>query len=182
MSLRNNRKDVDVYLEAARLTERYDYDKAIEYYTKALEIIEEQMENQDKREQKLTENDFINPVYYNNLAVLYIMKNKREKASEMLVKARDILNKIRKIKPSSIRLKSISITLFFNEALQLETLGNIGEATNLYKYIIKQEPNYTDAYLRLAILASQRGSHPKAIEYAEKASKYQLDENSSVPN
>ena len=179
--MRNNRNDVDVYLEAARLTERYDYQKAINYYNKALEILEKQVENQDKKEEELTENDFVNPVYYNNLAVLYIMKDQREKASEMLVKARDILNKVRKTKPSSIRLKSISITLYFNEALQLETLGNIGEATNLYKYIIKQEPNYSDAYLRLAILASQRGSHPKAIEYAEKASKYQLDKNSPIP-
>lgn len=181
--LENNREDIEAYLEAAHLTEQYDYDKAIHYYTKALEFLEKKtMKIRDqKKENELTEDDYVNPIYYNNLAVLYMKQEKRDEAGKTLQKARDNLKTIRKMQPQSVRLKSISLTLYFNEACQFEAIGNLGEATNIYKYIIKEEPYYVDAYLRLAILAKQRGGTSKAIEYAEKAVRSQLDRKPVIP-
>lgn len=181
--LENDRTDVESYLEAAHLTEQYDYDKAINYYTKAIVILEKSTEEarSKKEEQKYTEEDFINPIYYNNLAVLYMKREKRDDANKMITKAKETLKAIRKFMPQSVRLKSVSITLYFNEACQYEAMGAIGEATNIYKYIIKEEPYYVDAYLRLAILAKKRGGFAKAEEYAQKAARSQLDKKPVIP-
>jgi tetratricopeptide (TPR) repeat protein len=181
--LENDRGDIESYLQAAHLTEQFDYDKAIEYYTKALDFLEVKMKKvqEGKPEAELTEDDFVNPIYYNNVAVLYMKKEQREEANKMVTKARETLKKLRKNNPQSIRLKSISITLYFNEACQFEATGGIGEATNIYKYIIQEVPYYVDAYLRLAVLAKQRGGLAKAIEYAEKAARYQLDKKPVIP-
>jgi len=181
--LENDRSDVESFLQAAHLTEQYDYEKAINYYTKAIEFLEAKSSNirEEKQDKDLVEEDFVNPIYYNNIAVLHMKRDKREEADKMIRKARETLKLIRKLQPQSVRLKSISITLYFNEACQFEAVGAIGEATNIYKYIIKEEPYYVDAYLRLAILAKQRGGHAKAVEYAEKAARYQLDKKPVIP-
>lgn len=181
--LENNRSDIDAYLEAAHLTEQHDYDKAINYYTKALKFLEKKKDDvrAQKQEKDLAEDDFVNPIYYNNLAVLYMKKEKKDEAYEMIGKARETLKTIRKILPQSTRLKAISMTLYFNEACHFESIGAIGDATNIYKYIIKEEPYYVDAYLRLAILAKNRGGLSKAVEYAEKAARYQVDQKPVIP-
>jgi len=181
--LENDRTDTDSYLLAAYLTEQNDYKKAIHCYTKAIEILEKKFEkmNEEKDESSLTEKDFISPVYYNNLAVLYMKMEKSEEANEMIIKARKILKSLRTKEPNNTHLKSLSIILYFNEACQYEALGEIGKATNNYKYIIKEEPYYVDAYLRLAILAQKRGSLGKAIDYANKGVKQTLDRKPVVP-
>ena len=43
----------------------------------------------------------------------------------------------------------------------------LGEASELYKSIIKEEPSYVDAYLRLAYLARNRGNIKRALDYIE---------------
>lgn len=42
-----------------------------------------------------------------------------------------------------------------------------GEASELYKRIIVDEPAYVDAYLRLAYLARNRGDMKRAMDYIE---------------
>lgn len=37
----------------------------------------------------------------------------------------------------------------------------------MFKGIIKDEPSYTDAYMRLAYLAQRRGDMKRALEYIE---------------
>lgn len=181
--LENDRTDYDSYLEAAHLIEEYDHEKGIEHYTSAIELIEKHLNeaNKDKTEAEMIETDYISPIYYNNLAVLYLKTDNIEKGEEYLEKAKSILNNIRKSNPNSLRLKAMSLSFNFNEACKFESQGKIGEATMIYKYIIKEEPYYVDAYLRLALLAKQRGSFGKAIEYAEKAAKYQIDKKPIIP-
>jgi len=43
------------------------------------------------------------------------------------------------------------------------------EATEIYKKIIEQEPTYTDAHLRLAYLAKNRGDAKRAVEHSDNA-------------
>ena len=181
--LENDRSDVDSYLKAAHLTEQFDYEKAINYYSKAIEFLEKKTTEarSKKQESNYSEDDFINPIYYNNIAVLYMKKEMKEEAKQMITKAKESLKAVRKIFPQSLTFKCLSITLLFNEAWHFESLGEIAEATNIYKLIIKEEPYYVDAYLRLAILADKRGSLAKAIEYGEKAAKYQIDRKQVVP-
>ena len=181
--LENDRSDVDSYLKAAHLTEQFDYDKAVNYYLKAIEFMEKKSTElrADKQESNYLVEDFVNPIYYNNIAVLYMKKEMKEEAKTMILKAKESLKAVRKISPQSLTYKWISITLMFNEAWHFESLGEIAEATNIYKLILKDEPYYVDAYLRLAILADKRGSLAKAIEYGEKAAKYQLDRKQVVP-
>lgn len=181
--LENDRTDIDSHLKLAYLTEQYEYDKAINSYTKALEFLEkEKTEVRSKKEEKdFTEDDFVNPIYYNNIAVLYMKKDMRAEAKQMIDKAKECLRAVKKISPQALKHKCVSVTLKFNEACHFESLGEIAEATNIYKYIIKEVPYYVDAYLRLAILANKRGSLPKAIEYGEKAVRYQLDRKPIVP-
>ena len=181
--LENDRTDIESYLLAAYLTEQNNYLKALTYYRRAVMLLEEKFKevSSEKEEKDLKEEDYVNPVYYNNIAVLYMKLEKIEEAHKVLLTARETLNSLRKLSPNSTRLKSISLILHFNEACQLETLGEVGQATNIYKYIIKEEPYYVDAYLRLAILAKQRGSIAKAVEYGEKAVTHQIDKKPVVP-
>ena len=49
----------------------------------------------------------------------------------------------------------------------MEQLRDIAGATDLYKAIIAEEPTYTDAYLRLSLLAKSRGDVKRALDYAD---------------
>jgi tetratricopeptide (TPR) repeat protein len=153
---------------------------------KAIELLESETQIIREGKSEYLEEDYVNPIYYINLAVLYMKIEGKDEANEYLAKAHEALQNVQKLSPESMRLKAISVTLNFNEACQFEALGNIGEATNIYKHIIniqkREEPHYVDAYLRLAILAKQRGGIAKAIEYTEKAIRYQIDKKPVVPH
>ncbi len=47
----------------------------------------------------------------------------------------------------------------------------LGEATDLYKRLIEECPEYVDAYLRLSYLARKRGNTQRALDYLEMARK-----------
>ena len=51
------------------------------------------------------------------------------------------------------RLKALHVTVKFNLACCHEKASRIGEASEMFKGIIRDEPTYTDAYMRLAYLA-----------------------------
>jgi len=51
------------------------------------------------------------------------------------------------------RLLALRITLRFNLACSYDTASRIGEASEIFKQITREEPSYTDAYMRLAYLA-----------------------------
>lgn len=67
------------------------------------------------------------------------------------------------------RVKAISLTIKFNQGWCLEQLKDVAAATEIYKAIIAEEPTYTDAYLRLSLLAKSSGDVKRALQYAEEA-------------
>ena len=70
----------------------------------------------------------------------------------------------------------------FNMACTLDKACRIGEASEMFKEIVAEEPSYTDAYMKLAYLARNRGNYKRAIEYIEQAkSKHLKDANHSLP-
>lgn len=181
--LKNDRNDIEAYLLAAYLNEQKNFPKALDCYIRAIKILEADFENlkKTKEEKDLTEEDYVNPIFYNNLAVLHMKLNEGSKAKTVLIKARDVLKKLRANDKEDIKYKSIALVLSFNEACYYESTGKIGTATNIYKKIIEDEPSYVDAYLRLAILAKQRGDKSKAIKYGELAVNKQSDKKPVVP-
>ena len=64
-------------------------------------------------------------------------------------------------------MRAIRLTIRFNQAWLLEQQKKIADATELYKSILTEEPTYTDANLRLAILAKQRGDTKRSLDYTD---------------
>lgn len=80
------------------------------------------------------------------------------------------------------RLLALRITLRFNLACSYDTASRIGEASEIFKQITREEPSYTDAYMRLAYLAQRRGDFKRAIEYIDSGkSNKSKDPNQSLP-
>lgn len=50
-------------------------------------------------------------------------------------------------------------------------MHRLGEATEIYKDIIKRNSYYVDAYIKLSYLAWKRGSKQKAMDYSEEGIK-----------
>lgn len=67
------------------------------------------------------------------------------------------------------RLKALRISIRFNLACCYQKSSNIGEATEIFKSIISEEPTYADAYMRLSYLAKSRGDMKKAIDLLDQA-------------
>ena len=95
---------------------------------------------------------------------------KKEEAQDAYTKAIKNCKAILKIKGGEDnRLKAICLTAKFNLAVWYENHNKYGEASELYKQIIAEEPAYIDAYLRLGYLARNRGNFKRALEYVESA-------------
>ena len=60
-------------------------------------------------------------------------------------------------------------SFLFNKARWHEDNGRFDEAETLYKKLLDENNKYTDAYVRLALLAKQKGDYVKALEYARTA-------------
>lgn len=62
------------------------------------------------------------------------------------------------------KLENEKRSILFNKARWHEDSGRLEEATELYKKIIEESPKYTDAYLRLALIARHKNNYAEAIE------------------
>ena len=51
------------------------------------------------------------------------------------------------------RITAMRLTIRFNLACCHEKFSQIGEASEMLKAILREEPSYTDAYMKLAYLA-----------------------------
>ncbi len=65
----------------------------------------------------------------------------------------------------------MKFTSRFNLGYWYEQKSQFAEADDVYKSILKDEPTYLDAYLRLAYMARDRGAEQKAFEVLEQAKK-----------
>jgi tetratricopeptide (TPR) repeat protein len=114
----------------------------------------------------------IPPELLNNLAVLLMEINKNSEAKKLLEEALQNCETLQlKGDPDDKRLRALKITTQFNFACSLESENKIGEASEIFKQLIKEEPSYTDAYVKLAYLARRRGDLNRAIEYIDVAKK-----------
>lgn len=69
------------------------------------------------------------------------------------------------------KLLAIKITAHFNLGYWHEMNLDFGEASKIYKDIIREEQTYLDAYLRLAFLANNRGNFERAFTLLDDAKK-----------
>ena len=110
----------------------------------------------------------IPPELLNNLGVLMLEDDREADAlnhlQEALTNCEDLLSKGNS---EDKRLLALQLHIKFNLACCHDKASRIGEASEMFKSIIKQEPSYTDAYMRLAYLAERRGDLKRAIEYIE---------------
>jgi len=73
--------------------------------------------------------------------------------------------------PSHNKYKALKLTLMFNIGYFHEQNYQLDEASNLYKQITSEYPEYFDAYLRLAFLARKRGDFQRCLFWIDEASK-----------
>lgn len=99
----------------------------------------------------------------NNMAVLMMESDRTPEAYDIIKEAIANVEKLIQTKPDDSRLLALRITSKFNLGFWYEENHQLGEASEMYKQIIAEEPNYVDAYLRLAILARSRGDHRRSF-------------------
>lgn len=108
------------------------------------------------------------PELLNNLAVLLIESNRSDEAKAFYDEAlTNCENLLAKGENTDGRLRALHLMTRFNIGCWLESKAKIGEATEIFKKILKEEPSYTDAYLRLAYLAKNRGDKKRALDYVD---------------
>ena len=160
--------EVETLMELAQLVENDSPTTALKYYEKALNQLKEiNSPNINIAEVELR----------NNIGVMKTLIGKPDEAKEDIKQAIKLLIEEHKKAPTS-RTCALHITLHYNLAYAYEMLGSLAEANGLYKKILKDNPNYIDANIRLSILALQRGNIARAIEYAETAGKSNPDKKS----
>jgi tetratricopeptide (TPR) repeat protein len=181
--------NLDCYLELAQLLEF----RAPEECLKLYEIVLEQIRSGNF---KNTENDFYiirqnMPEILNNCAVVKLRMNNLQGVDSLLYEALQIVKKKtdeflahanQKAENNTLKqnenqehravppkYKSLELSIYFNLALYFEAKNEFAEAYKYYKHIIKENPYFVDAYIKLGELAKLRGHEKKAIDYMKLA-------------
>ena len=126
----------------------------------------------------------IPPELLNNLGVLMMQENRDAEAmknfDEALTNCEKLLSESQDTEDR--RLQAMRISVRFNTACCHDKASRVGEASEIYKSIIREEPSYTDAYMRLAYLAQRRGDMKRALDYIEQGkANHPKSENHSLP-
>jgi len=110
----------------------------------------------------------IPPELLNNLGVLMLQESRDEDALKNFEEGLSNCDKLLELGNSEDkRLLALRLTVKFNLACCHNKASRIGEASEMYKAIIQEEPSYTEAYMKLAYLAQRRGDLKRAIDYIE---------------
>ena len=113
------------------------------------------------------------PEILNNLGVLMQKEDKDTEARKFYEEALANCEKLLKQSGSESegaadkRVQALHLTIRFNLACCHDKASRIGEASEMFKGIIKEQPAYIDAIMRLAYLAKRRGDNKRALEYIE---------------
>lgn len=108
------------------------------------------------------------PELLNNLAVLQLEAGNLADAKVLLSEALENCEVLLKQQQDD-RIKALRISIKFNQAWCWESSSEIRLASETYKCIIREEPTYTDAYLRLSLLSKMRGDVTESLAYVDNA-------------
>jgi len=168
-----NPKDYEANLEIGQLFEQSDSRHALIYYENGVDLLKAELEKRKAEHGPAgDETDFIKPELMLNIGVFRLEIGKDEEAKEAFLEAKQTIDAILKMKEGNPHYQAMRLTCKFNLAYWFEEHNQLGEATEKYKQIIKEEPHYVDAYLRLGLLAKKRGNMKRAEEYFEMAKSY----------
>ena len=190
-ALEINKDDSDCYIELAQLLEYKKPEDSLKYYEELLVLIKTKKDevcNEERYVNYLYNIDEIMPEILNNIATIRIrinsfndvdkllneakilVKKQKEKISDNNVKldSKEKLNKSGQ-NENMTKLNSLESSINFNFAIYYESNFQLGEAYKYYKLIIKENPFFIEAYIKLGLLAKLRGNKPKALEYMKQA-------------
>ena len=177
--------DFDANFEAAQIFEQTDQKLALKFYETGLNIIRHHLKSEepfkfmaqwpscfeDPTKHMEVTSKRVPPEILCNYGVLLLSEEGRQQEAmdslqEALKESERLLSQVDK---DDTRIKALVLTLKFNITRCHEKTSRIGEASDMYKKIIAEEPRYIDAYLRLAYLARGRGDMRRALEYLDTA-------------
>jgi len=156
-----NPKDYEANIEIGQVYDQTDAKTAIIYYENALKILN-------------STNEVVPPELLVNVGTLRLEIGKVQESMQAYEQA---IANCDKLLESHIqgeehaKLVAIRLTARFNLAYWLETNNEITKATESYKNILREEPTYLDAYLRLAFISFKKGNHQRAFTLLEDAKK-----------
>jgi tetratricopeptide (TPR) repeat protein len=193
--------DFDANFEVAQIFEQSDPKVAIKYYEAGIRIIKQHIDKEQpekfkfmkqwpssfedpKQGLKLTQT-FVPPEILSNYAVLLLQEDPVD-MSEVIKYLEEALKNCDMMvgeegTTDDTRLKALKMSIRFNLACCFEKNDKIGEASDIFKAIIAEEPTYADAYMRLAYLAKGRGDMKKAIEYLDQSKAVFKEKNCGNP-
>ena len=191
-----NSDDIDCYLEIAQLQEGKKPAESLALYEKLLSFLNTG-NSQNTFEDKTFENlKDIKPELLINIASLKLRMKELNKTEEYLNEALKIVKHVLekeekeekclkeekelKVEESSnnlkdqdttkkIRFKALELSIYFNLAIYNELKHEFGEAYCFYKKLLKLNPNFTEAYMKLGELAKLRGNEKKFHDYLDEA-------------
>lgn len=177
-----NPKDFEANIEIGQMFDQSEPQLAIVYYEKALKIIISNIEEAKLNSEDMLggdgndiERQLVPPELLINIGTLRLEVGKHKEAYEAFSQAIENCDKLLEVKKEGFedhnKLLAIRITARFNLAYWYEMEHKLGDASEIYKSIIREEPSYLDAYLRLSYLAKNRGNHQRALELLEDAKK-----------
>ncbi|MDT0554774.1 tetratricopeptide repeat protein [Patiriisocius hiemis] len=178
-----SKKDTsDLYFAASSAVNGNDYDTALEYYNKLLDLgytgIAKQFVATDKstgevtpfpskneRDLMVKSGEFIKPEtkiaeskrgeILRNMTLIYFEQGNQEEATKLLSKAR-------KENPNDMSLVKAEANLAYQ-------LGDKEKYNKLMNEIVKSDPNNPEVYFGLGVSSADIGQNEKAIEYYQKA-------------
>ena len=153
--------DVEAWIELAQILEQNEPAEALEAYTTASHILEEQI--------KVA----LPPEILNNVAALHFRNEDFQKAKTFYERS---LERCLTERVNDERYYSaISVTITYNLARLCEATNDKERAAILYKNILREHPNYIDCYLRLGCMSRDQGQIYEASDWFKEALKVDQD-------
>ena len=156
-----NPKDYEANIEIGQVFDQTDPKAAIIYYENALKILN-------------STNELVPPELLVNVGTLRLEIGKVQESMQAYEQAIANCDKLLEFHiqgEEHTKLVAIRLTARFNLAYWLETNNEITKATESYKNILREEPTYLDAYLRLAFISYKKGNNQRAFTLLEDAKK-----------
>jgi len=178
----NKEDTMYLYYAASAAVQAQNYDKAINYYSKLMDLgyrgiktqyiatnvetgKEESFQTQDMRDFSVKSGKYVNPKdevsksvrgeIAKNMTLIYIQQDETEKALEAIAEAK-------KESPEDLEILQAEADLYYR-------LGNIEKYNQIMKQVVNEDPDNPTLYYNLGVSAEQLGDLKGAREYYEKA-------------